>query len=386
MTDEYASKASQGFKSAQRSVDRLGNSQAAVNKVLKSSQRDYQSASQSMDKYRNSTKLSATELKQLRQDTENYEKRLASSQRQINLITKEGNSYTTMLKAQGHQHAARSAELTSLRGTYASLQTQYQRESLQLERIKIRSGETSKAYLNQKIRLNELGTQIANASSKLNGFNRAQKSMKSASESANRVYDKTRALSLGVGAAFVYGAKKAIELQHEYKVTNNLLTTGGESARTSMRATKQMQADGAKYSIQYGKSQKSIAEGYQELTKRGYTSEQSLGSMKSMLKASVASGDSFSDVVHDSTAALESFGMRANSTAGMIKNTKTVTNQMAYAADLTATDFHSMGIALSYSGVSAKQAGLSLSETSSAIGILSNNGLWKLASLLEMAA
>ena len=375
MTDEYASKASQGFKSAQRSVDRLGNSQAAVNKVLKSSQRDYQSASQSMDKYRNSTKLSATELKQLRQDTENYEKRLASSQRQINLITKEGNSYTTMLKAQGHQHAARSAELTSLRGTYASLQTQYQRESLQLERIKIRSGETSKAYLNQKIRLNELGTQIANASSKLNGFNRAQKSLKSASESANRVYDKTKALSLGVGAAFVYGAKKAIELQHEYKVTNNLLTTGGESARTSMRATKQMQADGAKYSIQYGKSQKSIAEGYQELTKRGYTSEQSLGSMKSMLKASVASGDSFSDVVHDSTAALESFGMRANSTAGMIKNTKTVTNQMAYAADLTATDFHSMGIALSYSGVSAKQAGLSLSETSSAIGILSNNGL-----------
>lgn len=375
MTDEYASKASQGFKSAQRSVDRLGNSQAAVNKVLKSAQQDYQSASQSMDKYRNSTKLSATELKQLRQDTENYEKRLASSQRQINLITKEGNSYTTMLKAQGHQHAARSAELTSLRGTYASLQTQYQREALQLERIKIRSGETSKAYLNQKIKLNELGTQIANASSKLNGFNRAQKSMKSASESANRVYDKTKALSLGVGAAFVYGAKKAIELQHEYKVTNNLLTTGGESARTSLKATKQMQADGAKYSIQYGKSQKSIAEGYQELTKRGYTSEQSLGSMKSMLKASVASGDSFSDVVHDSTAALESFGMRANSTAGMIKNTKTVTNQMAYAADLTATDFHSMGIALSYSGVSAKQAGLSLSETASAIGILSNNGL-----------
>lgn len=375
MTDEYASKASQGFKSAQRSVDRLGNSQAAVNKVLKSAQQDYQSASQSMDKYRNSTKLSATELKQLRQDTENYEKRLASSQRQINLITKEGNSYTTMLKAQGHQHAARSAELTSLRGTYASLQTQYQREALQLERIKIRSGETSKAYLNQKIKLNELGTQIANASSKLNGFNRAQKSMKTASESANRVYDKTKALSLGVGAAFVYGAKKAIELQHEYKVTNNLLTTGGESARTSLKATKQMQADGAKYSIQYGKSQKSIAEGYQELTKRGYTSEQSLGSMKSMLKASVASGDSFSDVVHDSTAALESFGMRANSTSGMIRNTKQVTNEMAYAADLTATDFHSMGIALSYSGVSAKQAGLSLSETASAIGILSNNGL-----------
>ncbi|WP_264999229.1 phage tail tape measure protein [Levilactobacillus namurensis] len=318
---------------------------------------------------------SAQDRAKLKEQVKEYENELKSSRKSLELSRKADASYTETLKAQGHAHAANSDHIRSLRSTYASLQTQYGKEVTQLQRIKAANGATTEAYQAQRKRVNDLGLQMAKTSNELNGFNRAQKSMKTASESANRVYDKTKALSLGVGAAFVYGAKKAIELQHEYKVTNNLLTTGGESARTSLKATKQMQADGAKYSIQYGKSQKSIAEGYQELTKRGYTSEQSLGSMKSMLKASVASGDSFSDVVHDSTAALESFGMRANSTAGMIKNTKTVTNQMAYAADLTATDFHSMGIALSYSGVSAKQAGLSLSETASAIGILSNNGL-----------
>ena len=367
------------LETATKSATTASASFSASQRTSAAAQRESTSAAKSYtEAQRNSGRQdreSAQDRAKLKEQVKEYETALKSSQRTIELTKKADASYTEMLKVQGHAHAANSDHIRSLRGTYASLQTQYGKEVTQLQRVKTASGSTSEAYQAQRKRVNDLGLQMSKTSNELNGFNRAQKSMKTASESANRVYDKTKALSLGVGAAFVYGAKKAIELQHEYKVTNNLLTTGGESARTSLKATKQMQADGAKYSIQYGKSQKSIAEGYQELTKRGYTSEQSLGSMQALLKASVASGDSFSDVVHDSTAALESFGMRANSTAGMIKNTKTVTNQMAYAADLTATDFHSMGIALSYSGVSAKQAGLSLSETSSAIGILSNNGL-----------
>ncbi|BAN07340.1 uncharacterized protein yqbO [Levilactobacillus brevis KB290] len=367
------------LETATKSATTASASFSASQRASAAAQRESTSAAKSYtEAQRNSGRQdreSAQDRAKLKEQVKEYETALKSSQRTIELTKKADASYTEMLKVQGHAHAANSDHIRSLRGTYASLQTQYGKEVTQLQRVKTASGSTSEAYQAQRKRVNDLGLQMSKTSNELNGFNRAQKSMKTASESANRVYDKTKALSLGVGAAFVYGAKKAIELQHEYKVTNNLLTTGGESARTSLKATKQMQADGAKYSIQYGKSQKSIAEGYQELTKRGYTSEQSLGSMQALLKASVASGDSFSDVVHDSTAALESFGMRANSTAGMIKNTKTVTNQMAYAADLTATDFHSMGIALSYSGVSAKQAGLSLSETASAIGILSNNGL-----------
>ncbi|MBS0977478.1 phage tail tape measure protein [Levilactobacillus brevis] len=367
------------LETATKSATTASASFSASQRTSAAAQRESTSAAKSYtEAQRNSGRQdreSAQDRAKLKEQVKEYETALKSSQRTIELTKKADASYTEMLKVQGHAHAANSDHIRSLRGTYASLQTQYGKEVTQLQRVKTASGSTSEAYQAQRKRVNDLGLQMSKTSNELNGFNRAQKSMKTASESANRVYDKTKALSLGVGAAFVYGAKKAIELQHEYKVTNNLLTTGGESARTSLKATKQMQADGAKYSIQYGKSQKSIAEGYQELTKRGYTSEQSLGSMQALLKASVASGDSFSDVVHDSTAALESFGMRANSTSGMIRNTKKVTNEMAYAADLTATDFHSMGIALSYSGVSAKQAGLSLSETSSAIGILSNNGL-----------
>ncbi|GAK32093.1 hypothetical protein WOSG25_350010, partial [Weissella oryzae SG25] len=94
-----------------------------------------------------------------------------------------------------------------------------------------------------------------------------------------------------------------------------------------------------------------------------------------MLQASVASGDDFTDVVHNSTAALESFGLKSDSVAGMTKNTKKAVNEMAYAADATATDFQSMGTAMEYVGATAHQSGLDMSETASAIGVLSNNGL-----------
>jgi phage tail tape measure protein, TP901 family, core region len=59
----------------------------------------------------------------------------------------------------------------------------------------------------------------------------------------------------------------------------------------------------------------------------------------------------------------------------MAKNTSKVVNEMAYAADMTATDFQSLGKGMEYVGNTAHQAGFSISETASAMGILSNNGL-----------
>ncbi len=181
--------------------------------------------------------------------------------------------------------------------------------------------------------------------------------------------------SFALGAAFVKSADDAVKLQHSFRETTNLLTYGGEKASEATRNVGKMQDDASKYSVRYGVSQRKIADGYQELVKRGYDSNQALGAQKSLLQASIASGDDYSDVVHNATTTLESFGMRAKTTSGMIKNTKTVVNQMAYASDLTATDFQSMGKAMEYVGATAHLSGITLHETASSIGILSNNGL-----------
>lgn len=178
-----------------------------------------------------------------------------------------------------------------------------------------------------------------------------------------------------IGAAAIKGSQMAADLQDSYIRTTNLAVTGGEKVAEVTKNVAQMQKDGAQYSVEYGKSQKEIAEGYQELIKRGYTSTEALGAMRSELQASVASGDDFNNVLSVTSQVVDAYGMRTDNAAQMTKNTKDVVNQLAYAADMTATDFASMGKAMEYVGDSSHSAGFQLSEASSAIGILSNHGL-----------
>src|SRR5699024_506719 len=102
----------------------------------------------------------------------------------------------------------------------------------------------------------------------------------------------------------------------------------------------EMQRNGRQYSLEYGKSQQEIAEAYQDLVKRGDTSKQALGAMRSEIQASVASGDDLKDVTEVTSNVMESFGMKVDkngkaleSTTEMTKRTKTAVNELAYAAD-----------------------------------------------------
>ncbi|WP_054734326.1 phage tail tape measure protein [Secundilactobacillus similis] len=198
--------------------------------------------------------------------------------------------------------------------------------------------------------------------------------MQSLGNSMQSVGRSASALSLGIGAGFIYSANQASKLQNQYKIITNLATTGGEKSAEAQRNVNKMQNDGAKYSQKYGVAQKQISSGYEELIRRGYTSNQALAAQKTFLQGAIASGDDYTDVVHNSTAAIEAFGLKSNNTAQMTKNTKLAVNQMAYAADLTATDFQGMGYAMTYVGSTAHSADQSLGQTASAIGVLSNAG------------
>ncbi|MQB56504.1 phage tail tape measure protein [Limosilactobacillus reuteri] len=189
-------------------------------------------------------------------------------------------------------------------------------------------------------------------------------------------------LTAPIAAGLVYSAKKLVDFQDQMLKTKNVIRTSGESAAETNYAYKKMTADARKYSDEYGVSQQKIAAGYQDLVKRGYTSKAAIGVMRNELKASVATGDDFNDVINVASQTMESFGLATTKAGKPIKNaavmqrrsTKTL-NELAYAADATSTDFQSLGVGMSYVGSTAHQAGFSLSETASAMGILSNNGL-----------
>lgn len=181
----------------------------------------------------------------------------------------------------------------------------------------------------------------------------------------------TAAIAAGVGIAL----KTATDLQNRYNTITNLAVTGGEKQSEATKNVAEMQRDATKYSDTYGVSQKKIGLGYETLNRRGYTTNQALGSQKSYLQGAIASGDAYSDVVNNAASAIEQFGMKVNSVKGMASASKTAINQMAYSADLTATSFGNLGEALKFSGPDAHAAHQSLHTTVAAIGDISNYGI-----------
>lgn len=182
---------------------------------------------------------------------------------------------------------------------------------------------------------------------------------------------------LPVAAAFKKSAEEATELENRYKTIQNLLHTGGESAAASKAQSKAMEKENNKFALQYGVAPTEMAKGGEELVRRGYSGAQELASHKYFLQASRASGDPYNAVVGYGAPALEQFGYKTkagDSKKKMAAYTKMVLNQMAYGADLSATDFSGMGEALKYSGATAKSGNQSLAGTIADIGVLSNNG------------
>jgi len=167
-TTSFSDRAKREFKAAETTVSGFNKSQAASAKFMKDSQHSYDQAATSMSKYSSKAHLTAAELKQLKTDVENYNNKLKSSRERLDLVNKSEASYTSLLKAQGHAHAANSDHLKSLNNSLARMRIQYKGESDQLQRIAARSGTASKAFLEQKIKVNELGTQIAQTANKTN--------------------------------------------------------------------------------------------------------------------------------------------------------------------------------------------------------------------------
>ncbi|MDN7145264.1 phage tail tape measure protein [Liquorilactobacillus mali] len=390
----------QKVKDAQRAIDaqktvieKLRSEQSGLDQTTEKGRQAYLKYESQIESARRSITSLEAQQKRAKESLELQQSGVLKLKESVELAEKTNNSYVAALKANGQEYASQKARLTGLADIHSKMRAQLEAEKSRLTQLGTQYDSSSKKYQEQVVRVNELTAKYKTNETEIKKLNSAVGSMSdrtvkvkdTISTATSKIKDgfskvKTAAVAAGagvaiLGAAAISGAKKASTLQNEYKVTTNLLVTGGEKAAEATKNVAQMQSDGQKYAVEYGKSQKSIAEQYQELVKRGYSSKEALGAMRTELQASVASGDDFSDVVKVSSQVLDAFGQRTSNTAKMTKNTKTTVNELAYAADMTATDFQSLGKGMEYVGDTAHNAGFSLAETSAAMGELSNHGL-----------
>ena len=405
---------------------RLQNTVTSFQRQIGRLKADQESARESLARYN-------TGLDQLRAKTESvknvmnsYVNELKSEGRAFATTRAEQQSYRLQKQALANQYRAEVTETSRLRSQLTSLNSKYAEQKGKVSTALSAHGRMSSAYQEEKGKLEGLGEQITKTNSQFakassaalrtrtsinemsraassvddGGVTRLSRAMNNVSANAQRATSHTRAWAQSLrggfmaatfavaplGAAMGKSVQMAASLQQSWVNTSNILRTGATSARearSEVSKVSKMQRDATKYSKQYGFSQKEIAEQYTELVKRGYNATESLGSMKSMLEASRASGDDFKDVVDNVSSTVDAFGIRSRAsmmkgvkaTQYMEHETKRVTNAMAYAAYMTATDFKGMGEAMSYVSASAHQAGQSVEVTTAAVGELSNAGI-----------
>lgn len=185
----------------------------------------------------------------------------------------------------------------------------------------------------------------------------------------------TKRVTAPIALGFAAAGKAAISFNSQIDAMGPLLTNGGAITAKYRAQLDQMAASSKKWAVQYGVSTTEINNGMSELVKRGFTTNQVLGSMPSILDATKASGEDMGTVMNATASIVEQFGLKTNSTAGTMKNTQMVTDSLTYAANATAAGFGDMSEAMSYVGPQAKAAGMSVQQTAAAIGELSNKGI-----------
>lgn len=181
--------------------------------------------------------------------------------------------------------------------------------------------------------------------------------------------------SAAIGAGLYNAAQAAMHFNSEIQQIGPLLSDNGRITAQVTQELNQMSESSLKWAQQYGMSTHSINDAMTELVRRGFTAQQTLGSMPAILNASRASGEDLGIVMKATASAVEMFGLKANTTSEQIKNTNRVTDVLTVAANKTASSFEDISAAMTYVGPTAAQAHMSIEQVAAAIGALSNRGI-----------
>lgn len=115
-------------------------------------------------------------------------------------------------------------------------------------------------------------------------------------------------------------------------------------------------------------SAKQAGEGADNLARAGFTTQEVINALPGVLAAASAGGVDLATASDIVVGQLGAFGLEASKAAE-------VADQLALTTSLTSTDFVQLGESMKFAAPIAKAAGLTLSQTASAMGVLANAGV-----------
>lgn len=196
------------------------------------------------------------------------------------------------------------------------------------------------------------------------GINRMKKNFASMGNNMAKVNQGIRGLAIAtapftIGVAFA--SKTAADFEAQMSTVQSVLLASKEEMKSLNAITKQL---GATTSF----SAKEAGEGAEFLARAGFSQAEVIAALPGVLDAAAAAGVGLGDAANIVAGQLGAFALPASEAAN-------VADSLALTTALTNTNFIELGEAMKFAAPAAKQAGISLAETASAMGILANAGL-----------
>ncbi len=295
------------------------------------------------------------------------------------------------LSRAGESVKAYKAHLDTLSGNLTKQRTVLRELSAQYKHVANAQGENSQearelasVITQQKIKMNELETEIDETTQSYkrlaqeqkqaqylsgSGFGKGIQTVNKYKDSINNVGSSMRNVGSNMSMYFtlpvVAGFGAAIKTGADFEGQMSRVGAIAGASKTQLKAMSDQAVDlGAKTSL----SASEVAKGMEELAALGMNTNQIMKAMPGVISAAEASGSDLATTATIMASSLNSFNLKASDSGH-------VADLLATAANDSAADVQYMGDALKYAGTPAHSLGVTLEDTSAAIEVMSNSGL-----------
>ena len=311
------------------------------------------------------------------QDSVKETDRLKNNYQQMSKALGENNEHTVKAK-QAWQDSA--AETARLKTEYTQLSQELGRTEKELAKMPDALAKAELATQQLRNEAQRLHTEYRNQGGRLADTAKAWKDF---GGNVTSVGDKmktagsfmTTRFTAPIVAGLGMAVKGAATFQTEMGTLLPLLAEGGNITQDHRNQVEQLGTASREMAMSYGKGTSEINQGMAELIRNGYTTQQVMGMMPNILDASLASGEAFGTVMHTTANVLSQFNLKGKDTNETMQNTQRVVDSLTYVANATSSGFYDLGAGMAYVGPIANSLNMSVEETASILGIMSDAGI-----------
>lgn len=328
--------------------------------------REYPKLSQSVEKANRAWQDSVKETDRLKNNYQQMSQALGQNHEQTKKAKEAWQNQKQVTADLKREYAGLSKELQVTERELAKLPNELARNELQTQR-----------NVNAMQRLHD---EYRNAGGVLNGFASGAKKMGQTMVNTGQRISKagdwmTTRFTAPIAAKMGLAVREASRFQTEMGTLLPLIAEGGNITAEHRQQVEELGRTSRRLAIDYGQHTSEINQGMAELIRNGYTAQQVMGMVPNILDASIASGEDFNTVMHTTANVMSQFQLRGNDMNETLANTQRVVDSLTYVANATSSGFYDLGEGMAYVGPIANTLNMSVEETASILGILSDNGI-----------